>query len=108
MRLGMTMLALMLTCAATYAQEITILDTQTNLFTSVDQFSSPFTEEFEGSVEALIDGDPNTYWHSRWHEGDQPKGTHYIQIEVAELPEEFGYTFTRRPASNDHVTRWSV
>lgn len=93
---------------ASDTQTTSILDTQTNLFTSVDQFSSPFTEEFEGSVEALIDGNPDTYWHSRWHEGDQPSGTHYIQIEVAELPEEFGFTFTRRPTSNDHVTRWSV
>lgn len=90
------------------AQTTATINTEINLITSVDQFSSPYTESREGSVEALIDNDPSTFWHSVWSSGSVDNGVHYFQIEVASLPNEFAFSFTRRGVSNDQILRWSV
>lgn len=90
------------------AQTTATINTEINLITSVDQFSSPYTESREGSVEALFDNDPSTFWHSVWSSGSVDNGVHYFQIEVASLPNEFAFSFTRRGVSNDQISRWSV
>ena len=90
------------------AQTTATINTETNLITSVDQFSSPYTESIEGSVEALFDNDPSTFWHSVWSSGRVDNGVHYFQTEVASLPNEFAFSFTRRGVSNDQISRWSV
>ncbi len=80
------------------------------LITSVDQLSSPYTEESEGSLDALIDGDTSTYWHSDWSNGSVDPGTHYLQVELAEAyeDEELVFVFTRRNVNNDHIIQWGV
>ncbi len=85
---------------------------ETPLITDVEQFSSPYTEVYEGSLEGLLDGDPYTFWHSTWHGGGVAPGTHYLQVEMTdpeELPELIKFEFKRRAnADNDHTTEWRV
>ncbi len=77
--------------------------------TSVSQFSSPCTEPSEGSINALIDGDAGSFWHSAWSGGAVSGGTHYLQVELTQSLEAAAFTFTRRSdAANDHVTLWGV
>lgn len=78
------------------------------LITNVSQLSSPYTDATEGSLAALIDGDISTFWHSDWHNGSVANGTHYFEVEVADMPEEFFITFTRRNTTYDHITKWGI
>lgn len=79
------------------------------VITSVDQLSSPYTESSEGSLEALLDGKANTYWHSSWSGGSVPNHTHYLQVELTEGEYDLlQMSITRRPVAADHVTVWSV
>lgn len=78
------------------------------LITDAGQLSSPFTETREGSIEALIDGNTGTYWHSSWA-ATVPNHTHYLQVA---LPEG-GYQLlemklSRRNVGNNHITLWGV
>ncbi len=83
------------------------------LITDVYQLSSPYTETNEGQgLQALIDGDPTTYWHSTYHDGSHPNGQEYIQVT---LPDGFKggevtLSITRRVsgASNNHITNMRV
>lgn len=52
------------------------------LVTSSSQFSSPYTEPNEGSINNLLDGKQNTIWHSKWSSGDVKDGIHYIEIAL--------------------------
>ncbi len=86
-----------------------ILVGTTGLITSVDQLSSPYTEETEGSLEEMIDGDASTFWHSDWSDGAVEGGTHYFQVELPQVEEsDLVFTFTRRNVNNDHITVWGV
>ncbi len=78
------------------------------LITSVSQLSSPYTSTQEGSFAGMIDGDPDTYWHSDWSGGSVDVGTHYFQVELNEPETELLFTFTRRSEKNDHITLWGV
>ncbi len=80
----------------------------TKLITSVDQLSSPYTEPSEGSLEALLDEDASTFWHSNWSDGSCDPGIHYLQVDLLSAVDEFVFTFTRRNADNDHITEWGV
>ncbi len=77
----------------------------TNLITSVDQLSSPYTESTEGSLAGAIDKDPSTFWHSAWS-GEQAAtahGTHYLQI--SNIPAgDIQMTYTRRNNTSDQLT----
>ena len=53
----------------------------------------------------------NDFWHSNWHNGDQPAGSHYLQVKMTDTldPETLiAFVFQRRPADNDHTTIWLV
>ena len=108
-----TFFVLALFCAvASWAQgTVKVLDTDAeNLITSADQITSPCSESSEGSIEALLDGDPGTFWHSAW-QGDASKwavGTHYFQVEIAGLPDDLGFEFTRRDNSGNQIIKWGV
>ncbi len=78
------------------------------LITSVDQLSSPYTEDSEGSIEALLDEDTSTFWHSEWTDGEVPAGTHYLQVELLDIYDDLAFVFSRRSADNDHITQWGV
>lgn len=92
------------------AQDISAkLDEETPLVTDVSQFSSPYTESSEGSIDALIDGDAGTFWHSAWSGGAVPGGTHYLQVEIMdESVTNAAFKYTRRNVANDHLTEVGV
>lgn len=90
------------------------------LIEEVWQFSSPMSDSDEGNFYALLDRlsecpedqhPGNDFWHSSWHGVSPELGSHYFQVEMLDpenLPEEIVFVFTRRPASYDHTTEWSV
>ena len=108
-----TFFMLALFCAvASWAQgTVKVLDTDAeNLITSADQITSPCSEASEGSIAALLDGDHETYWHSAW-KGDASTwavGTHYFQVEIAGLPDDLGFEFTRRNNGGNQIIKWGV
>ena len=82
---------------------------ENGLITSADQLSSPWTEPSEGSIEALIDGNTGTFWHSAWSNGNVANHTHYLQVALPDGEySELTLRITRRAVSNDHVTLWGV
>lgn len=84
--------------------------TPTGLVKNADQFYSEYTETKEGSYDALLDGDPSTFWHSAWVGGNVTPGTHYLQVTLLE-PEDgvLRLKMTRRSSSDvDHVTELLV
>lgn len=62
------------------------LDARANeaLITSNSQFSSPYTETKEGSLNNLLDGDYSTFWHSKWDGVTVADGVHYLEIALPE------------------------
>ena len=80
------------------------------LITKAEQFSSPWSDSDEGTdFGTLIDKNNTTYWHTDWHSGSVDNHTHYLQVELAEpIDGLVRLTITRRQASNDHITKWSV
>jgi len=79
------------------------------LIQDASQITTPYNEPSEGSIAALLDGDASTFWHSKWSGGSVSAGIHYFQVEDIEgMPEWFGFTFTRRNAADDQITKWGV
>ena len=79
------------------------------LITDVSQLSSPYTDTGEGSLEAMLDGDVTTFWHSNWHGGAVAPGTHYFQVEMPEGEYNLiSFVYKRRPNSSNQTTEWSV
>ena len=94
------------------------LDESRPLVTDVSQLSSPWSEPEldEGYLSYLLDGDPETYWHTNWHSSVEPH-LHYLQVALIEpIDELISMKFTRRwhnyrrtaLCTDDHVTKWSV
>ena len=73
-----------------------------------DQLSSNASDRQEGRhIEYLVDGDPNTFWHSDWH--NQVYETHYIQVDFDEpVGGNIGLYVLRRRTENHHVTLMGV
>lgn len=85
------------------------VDEETKLITMNSQFSSPWTEPSEGSIDNLLDGDLSTFWHSNWSNGAVPNHTHYLDVALTEATHSLvAMTISRRPANSDHITQWSV
>ena len=79
------------------------------VITENEQFSSPWSESSEGSLDNLLDGNTSTFWHSQWSAGSVANHTHYLQVALNDGSYELlQMTITRRPVSNDHITLWSV
>lgn len=73
------------------------------LVTKNDQFSSPYTESSEGSINNLLDRNQNTFWHSAWSAGDVADGVHYIEISLpAETVGDVIMHFGRRSNTDGH------
>lgn len=86
------------------------------LITEAGQFSSPYSQNDLGSKDGgnlaegvLIDGDNGTFWHSVWSEGSVEKGSHYLQIELADaVSGDIEFVFSRRMTSSNHLTQWGI
>ena len=91
-------------------------DMMEEVVTDFTQFSSPYSTNDAQSIPSgkkvtyfLIDGNPNTYWHSRWEDGSAEMMVHYLQIDATEpLEGEYYVKMTRRPVQNDHPTKFVV
>ena len=105
------MLALFCAVASWAQGTVKVLDTDAeNLITSPDQVTSPCSEASEGSIGGMLDKNPDTFWHSAYN-GDASKwaaGTHYFQVQIADLPDELGFEFTRRNNGGNQITKWGV
>lgn len=85
------------------------VDEETMLITENSQFSSPWTDPTEGSLDNLLDGDLTTYWHSSYQDENVPVHTHYLDVALKEATHSLvAMTISRRPVTNDHITQWSV
>lgn len=73
-------------------------------------FSSPYSDSDEGVIANLVDNDAATCWHSDWHAGTKLGGSHYFEINLADItPELLSFSYSRRSAAdNDHTVRWAV
>ncbi|MCQ2266524.1 MAG: discoidin domain-containing protein [Bacteroidaceae bacterium] len=81
------------------------------LITKNSQFTSPFTETAEGSLNNLLDGRADTFWHSQWKGvSGNTMDTHYLQVQLAEPVEGMlrCTTVRRSNADSDFVTRCRV
>ena len=79
-----------------------------SMVTDASQYSSPYTETREGSIDALNDNNPDTYWHSDWSSSVDSL-VHYLQIEVAEpLEGTWAVKMSRRKSQSDHITSMAV
>lgn len=77
------------------------------LITNNNQFSSPYTESKEGSLNNLLDGDLSTFWHSKWDGGIVSDGVHYLEIALPEgTMGNINMHFGRRSSSTaDHLIK---
>lgn len=67
------------------------------------KYYSNYMESTEGSYEALVDGNDNTYFHSSWSAGGtdaNPK--HYLRAELPEATTEFYFITKRRTQNNNN------
>ena len=85
-------------------------DTQQPVIKATSQFHSLWTEGNEGSLNNLLDGDPNTYWHSAYSAG-KATGPHQASLDVTveePLIGNYEVYVLRRNTKNDHITRVSL
>lgn len=75
---------------------------------SANQLSSNASDYAEGQhIEYLVDGDPDSFWHSDWH--GQVTETHYIQVDFSEpVSDNVGLYVLRRKTAANHVTLMGV
>lgn len=86
-----------------YRDELEQLNVTSDMINTFTQESS------EGPKENLVDGDPNTYWHSAWSSGVEPL-PHWIQINFAE-PQEMGaikYWFRKSANTSGRPSQWGL
>ena len=77
---------------------VSTIQTAKGLVKNASQYTSNAKESSEGSYEALLDGEYNTYFHSAWYGG--PAEDHYLQIELADPVEDFYFYFKKRSQNN--------
>lgn len=74
-----------------------------------DMLDSYTQEASEGPKDNLVDGDPNTYWHSAWSSGVAPL-PHWIQITNTEVSElgAIKYWFRNNADTRGRPTQWGL
>ena len=50
----------------------------------------------EGSIDALVDNDPNTHFHSTYSKGEVPQAYHYIEIALTDAMSKFQLQYDTR------------
>ncbi len=62
----------------------------------------------EGEANQAIDGDPNTYWHTKWG-GNEPKHPHEIEVDLGEMLELDGIIYLpRQGQENGRIAKYEV
>ena len=78
------------------------LETQTDfadhgLLTSPSQITTNKLEPTEGSIEALLDNDKETYFHSTWSVANESLDNyHFLEVDLGKTVKEFTLNFARR------------
>ena len=85
-----------------YDQAVGYRSREVNL--KADNLSSNASDYQEGKhLEYLLDGDPNTFWHSDWH--NQVQDTHYLQMDLDKaLSGHIALYVKRRDTPANHIT----
>lgn len=112
------MLLVGLLCPSAFAQTSHEFDVDEDrpFITDVSQLSSPWDapHEWEGNQAHLLDGDPETYWHTNWNKNTEK---HYLQVALNEpIHELIAMKVIRRHMNYnktalcvaDHVTKWGI
>ena len=75
--------------------------TESNVLTDVSQLSANYVDEYEGSLDALVDDSDNSYFLSAW-DADNPNGDyHYIQADLRKGCKAFNIKFKRRSTDDN-------
>lgn len=75
--------------------------TESNVLTDVSQLSANYVDEYEGSLDALVDESDDSYFMSAW-DVDNPNGDyHYIQADLKKGCKAFNITFKRRSTDDN-------
>ena len=70
------------------------------LLTSPSQISTNKLEPTEGSIEALLDNDKETYFHSTWSVANESLDNyHFLEVDLGKAVKEFTLNFARRSHS---------
>ena len=78
------------------------LETQTDfadhgLLTSPSQITTNKLEPTEGSIEALLDNDKETYFHSTWSVANESLDNyHFLEVDLGKTVKEFTLNYARR------------
>ena len=75
--------------------------TESNVLTDVSQLSANFVDEYEGSLDALVDSSDDSYFMSAWDVDNPNEDYHYIQADLKKGCKAFKITFKRR-STNDN------
>ena len=79
--------------------------TESNVLTDVSQLSANYVDEYEGSLDALVDDSDDSYFMSAW-DADNPNGDyHYIQADLRKGCKAFNITFKRRSTDDNSAPR---
>ena len=72
------------------------------LVTDATKLSSLMADKQEGTdLNALLDGDPNTFFHSTWHDGEDAwKGGHFLQFQLEAPQQELLLKWVKRVHNN--------
>lgn len=87
--------------AANEALEIARDNAKEAVIKNVSQLTFHVTEPKEGKEAAIIDNNPDTYWHSVW--STDPEDAPYIIVDCEEAIKDFTWSIVRRKCTNDHV-----
>lgn len=67
------------------------------LLTSPSQISTNKLEPTEGSIEALLDNDMETYFHSTWSVANESLDNyHFLEVDLGKAVKELTFSFARR------------
>ena len=66
------------------------------------QIASNATEPTEGSIEALLDGDFSTFYHSMWSTAPDPNDWHNMQFDLGEELSCFALKYAKRDLADSH------
>ena len=75
---------------------------EAGLVYDVTQIASNATEPSEGSIEALLDGDFSTFYHSMWSTAPDPNDWHNMQFDLGEELNCFVLKYAKRDLADSH------
>jgi endo-alpha-N-acetylgalactosaminidase len=89
--------------AWTSAAEIGVVEDTGKPTLKVVRVDSEETSGEDGKGANAVDGDPNTFWHTQWQDGN-PEPPHEIVIELSRPCNVSGFTYLPRQDESDHGT----